>query len=82
MLLELIPSIASHWFFATPSVLFDAGAAGCGRHRSLWSEEDFRGRGFRLVHPRGTDWPDLGFVMILAYLGGWDLATVPAVEVA
>ena len=81
MLLDLAPAIAGHWLLATPSHLFDADARGYARHQSLWTEEDFGGRGFHLIHPRGAAWQALGFGTILAYRGDWDLAAVPAVEI-
>jgi hypothetical protein len=82
MLLDLTPAIAGHWLLATPSRLFDEGAPGYARHQSLWSKEDLRSRGFQPVHPRGADWPALGFAIILAYRGGWNLDLVPAIEIS
>ena len=84
-LLELMPRVALHWFVCTPAVLFCADAEGYDRHVSLWTEEDFLFRGFKLFKPRaitlggvtgGREWEDFGWPMILAYRGPWDLANV------
>ena len=75
-LLDLMPRVAQHWFVCTPGILFNAEADGYDQHLSLWAEEDFLFRGFKLFKPLIMEWADFGWPMILGYMGPWTLDNV------